>query len=93
MPAGLGVHAELRALSASGIDGAAVLRAAGGNAARLLGLDGQIGTVVPGAAADLILVSGDPLADVADVLNIVAVVRNGRFFSLASLLDRAGTVE
>jgi imidazolonepropionase-like amidohydrolase len=55
----------------------------------MLGLENQIGTITPGARADLVLVSGDPLNDVNDALNIVAVVRNGRFYSLVSLLERA----
>ncbi|GAA3732616.1 imidazolonepropionase-like amidohydrolase [Spinactinospora alkalitolerans] len=42
-----------------------VLRAATGTAARLLGLEGRIGTLRPGAHADLIAVEGDPLADVS----------------------------
>jgi WD40 repeat protein len=89
LPAGLSLHAELRALSASGLRGDQVLKTAGQNAARVLGLEGKIGQITPGARADLVLVSGDPLVNVADALNIVAVVRNGRFFSLVSLLERA----
>jgi hypothetical protein len=34
-------------------------------------------------------VDGDPLANIEDALNIVAVVRNGRFFSVRGLIDRA----
>lgn len=89
MPAGLALHAELRALSAAGLSGDQVLKAMGRNAARILGLSGKIGQITPGARADLVLVSGDPLINVADTLNIIAVVRNGRFFSLISLLERA----
>ena len=66
------------------------------NPARLAGLEYQAGAILPGALADLILVRGDPLGNVADALNIVAVVRNGRFFSMVSLLERAtapGNVE
>jgi hypothetical protein len=37
----------------------------------------------------MVLVSGDPLARVADAINIVAVVRNGRFYSLVNLLEKA----
>jgi hypothetical protein len=92
MPPGLALHAELRALAASGLSGEQVLHAAGRNAAIILGLENQIGTITPGALADLILVSGDPLNKVSDTLNIVAVIRNGRFFSLINLLERAAVV-
>jgi imidazolonepropionase-like amidohydrolase len=85
---GLALHAELRALRAAGLNGEQVLWSAGRNAAQMLGLDNQLGTITAGAMADLILVGGDPLANVDDLLKIVAVVRNGRFFSLISLLER-----
>ena len=89
MPPGLGLHAELRALSASGLTGAQVLQATGRNAAKLLGLENQVGVIIPGAAADLVLVNGDPLAHIEDAIEVVAVVRNGRFFSLVTLLEHA----
>lgn len=89
LPPGQALHAELRALRAAGLNGERTLQAAGKNAARMLGLDNQIGTITPGAMADLVLVAGDPLNNVDDALRIVAVVRNGRFFSLVSLLERA----
>ncbi len=83
------MHAEMRALAAAGLSGSQVLKTAGSNPAAMLGLDKQIGRIAEGALADLVLVSGDPLARVADTINIVAVVRNGRFYSLVSLLERA----
>jgi imidazolonepropionase-like amidohydrolase len=93
LPAGLALHAELRALAAAGLNGDQVLWAVGRTAAEALGLDGQIGRIAEGSLADLVLVTGDPRKCVADALNIVAVVRNGRFYSLVSLLERAQTVE
>jgi imidazolonepropionase-like amidohydrolase len=39
--------------------------------------------------ADLVIVRGDPLGNIADALNVVGVIRNGRFFSLSGLLDKA----
>ena len=42
-----------------------VVRAATINAAELLGLTGRIGTIAPDACADLIVVDGDPLADLS----------------------------
>jgi len=96
LPPGMALHAELRALAAAGLPGDAVLQAAGQNAAVMLGLEGKLGRIAPGAAADLVLVNGDPLHRATDTLQIVAIVRNGRFFSLISLLERiraARTVE
>ncbi|MGH3424117.1 MAG: amidohydrolase family protein, partial [Nocardioidaceae bacterium] len=40
-----------------------VLRAATTTAARLLGLEGEIGVIAPGARADMLVVDGDPLTD------------------------------
>lgn len=89
MPAGIGTQAELRALEAAGLKPAQALHAGGVNAAAALGLDPRLGRIASGAAADLILVDGDPLGTVADAIRVVAVVRNGRFFSVAGLIDRA----
>ena len=93
LPAGLATHAELLALSARSLPNDQVLAAAGRRAALMLGLAGQIGEVSVGATADLVLVSGDPLANLHDLRNVVAVVRNGRFYSLVSLLERGSSVE
>jgi imidazolonepropionase-like amidohydrolase len=60
---------------------AAVLRAATTEAARLLRMDGQVGTVAPGAYADLLVVDGNPLDDVALLANphdsVVLIVKAG----------------
>jgi imidazolonepropionase-like amidohydrolase len=42
-----------------------VIAAATSVAAKLLGMSGLIGTVAPGAYADLIVVDGDPLQDLS----------------------------
>lgn len=91
LPPGMALHAELLALAAAGLSGEQALRAAGANAAAALGLPNELGRIVPGAVADLVFVTGDPLARVEDALQIVAVVRNGRFFSQSRLLDSAAT--
>ena len=89
LPAGIATHAELRELRAAGLSTEQALRAAGVNAAAALGVDPFLGRIAPGAVADLVFVDGDPLASVADALNVIAVIRNGRFFSVAGLIDRA----
>ena len=89
LPPGMALHAEFRALAEAGLNPQQALKTAGVNAATALGLGLRLGRIAPGAAADLVIVDGDPLVNVESALNVVAVVRNGRFFSAIGLLDRA----
>lgn len=93
LPAGIATHAELLALTAARLPNDQTLKAAGRQAAAMLGLSGQIGEISVGAQADLLLVTGDPLKEIGDLRKIVAVVRNGRFYSLVNLLERRTGVE
>ncbi len=88
MPPGIALHAELSAMVAAGLRPQQALRAAGVNAAAALRLDPWLGRIAVGAAADLVFVDGSPLAGIEDALKIVAVVRNGRFYSVSGLIDR-----
>jgi imidazolonepropionase-like amidohydrolase len=47
------------------------------NAADALGLAGQVGEVSPGAYADLIAVTDDPLADVRALERVSFVMKGG----------------
>ena len=72
---------ELALMVACGFSPAEALRAATSVAAQALGLAEEIGTVEPGKAADLLVVAGDPLADVgllADGSHVAWVVKAGR---------------
>ena len=89
LPPGIALHAEFRALVQAGLKQEQVLRAAGVNAARELGFGLRLGRIAVGAKADLVLVDGDPLADINDTQKVVGVVRNGRFFSAIGLIERA----
>ena len=89
---GYGLHEELRLLVAAGLTPAAALRAATLDPARALGWSAKVGRVAPGLAADLVLLAGDPLADIRNVARIEAVVTNGRYLDRAALnglLERA----
>jgi hypothetical protein len=90
---GIALHAEFRALAAAGLSPEQVLRAAGANAAAALRVDLQLGRIAVGAAADILFVDGDPLGTVEDAIKIVAVIRNGRFFSTRGLIDRVETAQ
>ncbi len=49
-------------------------------AAELLGMQGQIGVIAPGAYADLMAVRGDPSTDVAVLTDVAFVMKDGRVF-------------
>lgn len=89
LPAGDALGAAFRTLTMAGLTPEQMLRAIGVNAAAALRADPFLGRIATGAAADLVFVDGDPLADINSALNVIAVVRNGRFFSLSGLKDRA----
>jgi imidazolonepropionase-like amidohydrolase len=61
------------------------IRSATTTAAELLGREGEIGVVAPGADADLLVLSADPLADIAVLADIAEhlehVVQDGRVFN------------
>jgi imidazolonepropionase-like amidohydrolase len=69
---------ELELLVACGLPPAEALTSGTATAAELLGLDGEIGRVAPGLAADLVVVEGDPLEVVGMWQRIRDVYRNGR---------------
>jgi imidazolonepropionase-like amidohydrolase len=71
-----GVAQEVAFMVRAGLDPLLALRAATGEAADLLGVDDR-GVLRPGAAADVLAVDGDPLADVAALTRPTAVFQDG----------------
>ena len=69
---------EFELLVKHGMPPAEAIKAATVNAADLLGLASEIGTLEPGKRADLIAVSGDPLKDVTVLKKVEFVMKDGR---------------
>lgn len=65
-----------------GMSPRAALVAATVDAARAAGLADEIGTIAPGKAADIVAVSGDPLADPRVLAKMRFVMANGRIVPL-----------
>ncbi len=65
------------ALKELGMPAADVIRAATVTAAELLGWQDRVGTLEPGKFADIIAVSGDPLADVTELERVQFVMKGG----------------
>jgi imidazolonepropionase-like amidohydrolase len=68
---------EVVALHRAGLPPIEAIRAATSRAAELLGLQEHVGTVEPGRYADLIALSGDPLADVTELQRVRFVMKGG----------------
>ena len=73
---GASLHHELQLLVEAGLTPVEALRAATSRPARRFGLTDR-GRIAPGARADLLLVEGDPTANIGDTLSIRAVWRRG----------------
>ncbi len=81
---GISLHDELDLLIEAGLTPYQALRTATVNAAVALGEGDHIARIAPGYRADLLLIVGDPLSDVAVLRSPHAVIAGGR------LIDRAG---
>jgi imidazolonepropionase-like amidohydrolase len=68
---------ELRALRLV-FSNSEVVRILTGNAAAVIGHQKDLGTLEPGKQADLVMVDGDPLTDINDLLKVRIVVRSGK---------------
>jgi imidazolonepropionase-like amidohydrolase len=56
------------------------IQSATSRAATMLEMDGKIGVIAPGAFADIIAVSGDPLGDIKVLENVRFVMKDGKTF-------------
>jgi Tol biopolymer transport system component/imidazolonepropionase-like amidohydrolase len=77
IPPGLSYHAELQSWVAAGISPFETLRSATLWAAEEVGAGKDLGSVEVGKLADLVIVHGDPLQTIQDMLQVKMVVRNG----------------
>ncbi|WP_088309400.1 metal-dependent hydrolase family protein [Novosphingobium sp. B 225] len=69
---------EFALLVKAGLTGREALASATTNAAQVLGMESEIGRIAPGYSADLIAVTGNPLADVRVLEKVEWVMARGR---------------
>lgn len=68
---------EMELLVESGLSPAAAIQAATLHGARFLGCADRLGSIEPGKLADLLLVAGNPLADIRALYQVKRVMLNG----------------
>lgn len=82
---GAALHEELNALVEAGLTPLESLRTATLNPARYFNKTGEFGHIARGMVADLVLIDGDPLADIRNARRISGVVANGRYLDRPAL--------
>lgn len=78
---GVSLHRELQLFVRAGLTPLQALQTATLNPAVYFGKTADWGTVAQGKIADLVLLSRNPLADIANTRSIVAVVADGRYYA------------
>lgn len=82
---GVGLHDELDLFVRYGLTPLQALQAATINGARFLGQDDTHGALVPGKAADIVLLRADPVVDIKAVRAIDTVILQGKVHDRAAL--------
>jgi len=78
--AGFTLHRELELYAKAGIPNAEILQLATLGAARVMHRDAELGSIAPGKLADLVVIDGDPVANISDVRKPVWVIKDGTLF-------------
>ena len=89
---GFALHQEFDQLAVAGLTPLRILQMTTINAAEFLGRTDSMGTLEPGKDADIVLLSGDPIENVAHLHDIAGVVRAGRHYSPETLTSTIETI-
>jgi hypothetical protein len=89
---GFALQDEFRLLAAAGLSPLKILQMTTVNGAKFLNREATMGSVDIGKNADLVLLDGNPVKDVANFSKIWSVVLKGKVFSAAELEKRKADV-
>ena len=89
---GFALHDEFDQLAAAGLTPLRILQMTTINAAEFLGKTATLDTVEPGKGADIVLLSANPVENVAHLHDIAGVVRAGRYYPPETLTATIKTI-
>jgi len=87
---GHSIHREIELYVKAGFTPMEAIQAATVVPAHAMGLDKESGSLEVGKRGDLIIIDGDPLADIRNTRNVTAVIANGKLFDPSLLWRSAG---
>jgi Tol biopolymer transport system component/cytosine/adenosine deaminase-related metal-dependent hydrolase len=82
----IALHLNLRSQVRFGMQPWEALQTVTSRTARAFGHEEDLGTVTAGKLADLLLVEGDPLTRIEDLVNVRSVIKNGRIYTPEGLM-------
>jgi imidazolonepropionase-like amidohydrolase len=85
--AGFGDQREVELLVEAGFTPLEAIHIATANGAEFLGEQNEIGTIAPGRAADIVVINGDPSANIKDIENVEIVFKDGVGYDSAKLIE------
>lgn len=89
---GFSIHREMRVMQEAGMTPFEILASATRNVAQYYGREGEFGMVAPGQRADLLLLDGNPIADVANVARRAGVMVNGKWIPESAIETRLAQI-
>ena len=87
---GHSLHRELELYVQAGLTPMQVIQIATSGAAKVMGVEREVGTIEAGKRADLIVVEGNPIDNFADLRKVTRVVIKGRMYDPAELWKSVG---
>src|SRR6267378_1486045 len=90
--AGFALHRELELYSQAGIPNADVLRIATWGGATVMKRTDQLGAIRPGYRADLMLLDGDPVADMGNIRHADLVMKDGVIYDPSAVYRTLGVL-
>jgi imidazolonepropionase-like amidohydrolase len=85
--AGFGDHREVELLVEAGFTPLEAIKIATLNGAKFLGEDARIGSIAPGKQADLMVVKGNPAANISDIEKVEIVFKDGVGYDTEKLIQ------